>query len=299
MTPGERIALITESARLLEAREWPELDLILRQFGLRTSDAGQWNSKYAYVIEMIDDAADAALRQLHTFLVGESDTTTVAQPWAQGQLKLFMSHLAVHQEFVGQVGSLLGWDGVSAFVAHTSIEPSQEWQEVIEACLRSCDAMVVFLHKGFHESMWCDQEVGFGLARLIPILPVVIDVMPYGFISKFQIMNGKDKEPWELRKAIAEWLIGTPSAQAAMTEGIVTAFERSGSYDRTRRLMWLMKRLPRFTPHQLERLLQATESNDQVKEANFDWQPVPDVIHDLIVQHGGRVPAPAEDAPPF
>ena len=80
MTPGERIALITESARLLEAREWPELDLILRQFGLRTSDDGQWNSKYAYVIEMIDPAADAALRQLHTFLVGESDTTTVAQP---------------------------------------------------------------------------------------------------------------------------------------------------------------------------------------------------------------------------
>jgi hypothetical protein len=246
---------------------------------------------------MIDDAPEADLRRLHSFLVGESGTPTVAQPWAQGQVKLFMSHLAVNQEFVGQVGSFVGWDGVSAFVAHTSIEPSREWQEVIEACLRSCDAMVVFLHKGFHESMWCDQEVGFGLARLIPILPVVIDVMPYGFMSKFQILNGNDKTYFQLGTAISDWLVATPSAQAAMTEGVVTAFERSGSFDRTRRLVGFLKRLPRFTPDQLKRLLDATESNDQVHHASVDWKPAPEVIRELIVQHGGRVPEPADEAP--
>ena len=137
-----------------------------------------------------------------------------------------MSHLAVHQEFVGKVGLHLGFDGVSAFVAHTSIEPSKEWQEVIETSLRSCDAMAIFLHKGFHESLWCDQEVGFALARRVPVLPISFDIMPYGFISKFQLQKGTGKTPGQLADAITDWLIATPTAQAAMTEGIVTAFKR-------------------------------------------------------------------------
>src|SRR5262249_42080402 len=82
------------------------------------------------------------------------------QPSRQGQFRLFMSHLAIHEEFVGAVGANLGRYGVSSFVAHVSIEPSEEWQNVIESALRSCDAMAVFLHTGFHERYWCCQEVG-------------------------------------------------------------------------------------------------------------------------------------------
>jgi hypothetical protein len=298
VTPGERITLIRESARLLATRDWSDIDLVLQQFGLPIDNSSH-GGEYQYVLDMIAKAPDADLRQLHSFLVGESGTPFVAQPWAEGQLKLFMSHLAIHQEFVGQVGSALGWEGVSAFVAHTSIEPSREWQAVIEACLRSCDAMVVFLHKGFHESMWCDQEVGFGLARQIPILPIVIDIMPYGFMSKFQIMGGKDKTPWLLALEITDWLVGTPSVQTAITEGIVTAFERCPSYGMTRQLTALLQRLPRFTPDQLERLLRAAESNEEILNAGVDWRPAPEVIRELVAQHGGRAPEPVDDEVPF
>ena len=53
ITPGERISLITESGRLLEARDWPEIDLILGQFNMRTQDEGNWDGKYNYVIDML------------------------------------------------------------------------------------------------------------------------------------------------------------------------------------------------------------------------------------------------------
>lgn len=303
VNPADRIALITESARLLAAREWTDLDLILRQHNLRTSDDAP-AGPYAYVISMVEDAKDADLVALHSYLVGDNaDAPSEAQPWEQGHLRLFMSHLATHQEFVGNVSYLLSFEGVSGFVAHTSIDPSREWQSVIETALRSCDAMVILLHKGFHESMWCDQEVGFALARRIPVLPVAIDRMPYGFMSKFQALKAGGLQAGQLAPQLTNWLTSTPTAQAAMTEGLVNAFGRSGSYDSTRRLLKLLQRMPRFTPEQLDKLDSATKSNDQVRDANLSGVMVPEIIQKLIVQHGGTTARSStsffSDEPPF
>lgn len=252
---------------------------------------------------MIDRSDDADLRELHSCLVGQGDDApTEAQPWEQGHLRLFMSHLATHQEYVGQVAYILSFDGVSAFVAHTSIEPSREWQSVIETALRSCDAMVVFLHAGFHESNWCDQEVGFALARRIPVMPLAIDTMPYGFMSKFQAMKANGVVPQLLGPKITEWSASTPTAQAAITERLVTAFGRSGSYDRTRRVVTMLEKMPRFTPAQLESLDDAARTNGQVKDANLAGVMVPKIVQALIVQHGGTTQqsnTTFSDEPPF
>jgi hypothetical protein len=238
---------------------------------------------------MIQDAQDDLLHELHQYLVGETgDVPTGAQPWGQGQLKLFMSHLAVQQAFVGQVGQHLNWYGVSSFVAHVSIEPSEEWQSVIEAALRSCDAMAVFLHRGFHESLWCDQEVGFVIARRAPVLPIAIEPMPYGFMGKLQAARCQPGEdPWNVSQRVLQWLIRTPSAQTAMAEGLVTSFERSGSYDNTRRVFGMLKDMPVFTPVQLQRLETATKDNDQVGNAVFGPDAISDLIRKLIIERGG------------
>jgi hypothetical protein len=299
VTPGQRITLIKECAQLLAVREWYEIDLVLRTFDFPTDDNSHGGT-LPYVIDMMEGSPDASIQALHSYLVGEDASGPAdSDPWAHGQLKLFVGHLAIHQEFVGQVGNALLADGVSAFIAHTSIEPSKEWELVIESALRTCDAMAVFLHRGFHASKWCDQEVGFGLARRVPTLPIIIDETPYGFMSKYQAIKGRDLNAGQLAIKITDWLMATPTAQAAMTEGLVTALERSGTYDRTRRLIALLKTVPRFTPQQLERLSQAVQVNDQVRDASADWVPVPHVINELIARHGGRVPVPATDEPPF
>jgi hypothetical protein len=52
-------------------------------------------------------------------------------------------------------------------------------------------------------------------------------------------------------------------------------------------------------PGMLERLSQAAKTNDQVRDATADWTPVPHIINQMILKHGGRVPAPATDEPSF
>jgi TIR domain len=173
LTPGERISLIRESATLLDKQEWSEIDLVLEQHGLRTSDGGVWDTKSAYITDMIKNASNGDLAKLHEYLIGEVTSSPARQsPWSGERLRLFCSHLAQHKQIVGQVGDCLARYGIEPFIAHDSIEPSKEWVSVIEAALTDCDAMVVFLHSGFRESHWCDQEVGWAFGRKRPILPL-------------------------------------------------------------------------------------------------------------------------------
>jgi hypothetical protein len=261
VTPGQRITFITECGRLLAAQGWYEIDIMLKACGCPIDKNNARGGKLQYAIAMLEASSDGSLQALHSYLVSGDANAPADGPWVQGQLKLFVGHLAIHQEFVGQVGNALSADGVCAFVAHTSIEPSKEWEVVIESALRTCDAMAVFLHAGFHASSWCDQEVGFGLARRVPTVPIIIDEKPYGFMSKYQAIRGSGLNAGQLAIKITDWLITTPTAQAAVAEGLVTAIERAANDDHIHRLIALLASIPHLTPQQFKRLLQVREAH--------------------------------------
>jgi hypothetical protein len=290
MDPGQRVELLKEAATLLAKREWAELDLILDQFGFGTTDFWEGDDKFAYAIAMTKVGENGALYKLHQYLTGESKEAPIGpQPWEQGRFRLFMSHLAKHQNLVGAIADPLASYGISAFVAHDTIEPSAEWQDVIEAALRSCDAMAVFLHDGVHESWWCDQEIGFAMARRVPILPLKYDLDPYGFIGKFQAEKCIGLTPGQVADRIVDWLVRTPSAHAHWADGLAWALENSGSYDNTRRIMRVLEQIPSFTPEQMRRLESATRDNNQVSDAVLDQVPVPKRIQNLITARGGSL----------
>ena len=220
------------------------------------------------------------------------------EPWERGGLRLFMSHLAIHQEYVGNVGRMASTAGVNSFVAHTSIQPSREWQSVIETALRTCDAMVVFLHAGFDQSPWCDQEVGFALGREIPILPLAFDLFPYGFLSKFQAEKVREQQPWDVGTRILDWLSAArlqPEARERFVEGLVTSFEQINSWDGARRTAARLETVAQFTEPQLQRLAQAAADNPEIYNAGAGRRgvTVPDVIEELVKRHaGGGAPGP-------
>jgi TIR domain len=295
MNPGERIRLITEAAELLAKRDASEQDLILGQFGMNTTEQWDGDAK-SYAIAMIQYSPDDSLRELHQFLTGHIDLVGVSSgphPWKNRGLRLFMSHLAKHQGEVGRVAFMLAKDGIDAFVAHTSIDPSLQWQDVIESALRSCDAMAVFLHDGFRESDWCDQEVGFAMSRNVPVLPLRFDLNPYGFMGKLQAENCSDlaRYPHYFDTAytaawrILAWLHRTPTLQDAMTESLVSAFESSNGFDQTSRLFRLLEKRPTFERQQLKRLREAAKKNSQVRKALLGGAP--DRVENLVARHGG------------
>jgi hypothetical protein len=114
------------------------MDLILEQFKMITRD--EWDGdKKSYSLAMIRYSQDDDLGQLHQYLTGHGELEGITDgphPWRDGGLRLFMSHLAIHQAEVGKIADRLALYGVDGFMAHTSIEPSAEWQDVIESAER-------------------------------------------------------------------------------------------------------------------------------------------------------------------
>src|SRR5262249_54560409 len=96
-----------------------------------------------------------------------------------------------------------------AFVAHEDIEPSLEWQDVIEEALKTCGAMVAWLTPDFPTSDWTDQEIGYCLARETLVIPVRVGLDPYGFVGKYQGLQGvptAEGDPFAISTAIVEVL---------------------------------------------------------------------------------------------
>lgn len=303
MNTAQRIDTKKEIATLLGQREWAEVDLVLDEHGLPTTDNWQGDTHYQYVIEMLRRAPDELIWELHSYVTGGAIAVSPgAEPWRPGELRLFMSHLAVHQAYVSRVADYLEDWGVSAFVAHVSIEASEEWQAVIETALLTSDAVAVFLHNGFKESNWCDQEVGFAMARRVPVLPLNIELNPYGFMGKLQAERCVGLKPRQVGDKIVHWLVRTPSAQAAMAEGLVKSLEGAPSYDHARAVYGMLTEIPSYTPAQLQRLDAACRSNGQVLDANLSGTPIPELVRALIKERGDTPPVahdPLRDEPPF
>lgn len=307
VTPGQRVDLIRECATLLEGRDWDEIDLILKSFKLPTSDYAP-NGQRSYVMQMVQDEPDNALVDLHGYLTGKAGGPAGPEPWTRGRLKLFASHLVEHREFVGNIGNYLAGYGVHTFVAHDSITPSMEWRNVIEAALQTCDAMAVFLHPGFRESEWCDQEVGWALGQRIPALPLTFGIDPYGFLGKFQAERCEAQNLTIVGSKVMSWLLRTKSTHTALAEGLVWAFENSNSFNRTRSLVPALEQIRSYTPDQLTRIEKATRDNNQIAEAfivsdSHTRESAPKRIARLLEDRGATTPSPVDDPwttePPF
>jgi hypothetical protein len=196
-----------EIAKRLSVETWPVIDLTLKQFGLPWSDI--WSGQNdAYVIEMTGKASDETLIELakHLGFILEFPAASHIEPafWRKGMFRLFISHLAVHKQWASHLQEALLPYGISAFVAHSDIEPATEWQDQIETALLTCDALVALLHEKFHESKWTDQEIGFAMGRPVPVCSVHFGETPYGFIGRFQAFNGAKLEPADLAAQLFE-----------------------------------------------------------------------------------------------
>jgi TIR domain len=145
--------------------------------------------KVSFEVEVLEDTD---WREESGLLIGAKKQVpekTLSHIWGDKEyFRLFVSHKAEVKAQVATLKTGLGKFGVSCFVAHVDIHPTKEWQDEIENALESMDGFVALLTPDYHDSSWTDQEVGFALARRVPIIAVRMGKVPYGFIGKFQAL---------------------------------------------------------------------------------------------------------------
>jgi hypothetical protein len=198
--------------------------------------------------------------------------------------RLFISHTSAHKQQVGLLSSALLTHGISGFVAHDSISPTEQWQDVIVSALRQCEALAAYLTSDFPQSYWTDQEVGVAVARDLLVLPLAVDINPYGFIGRIQAMPASGVEPRMLADRIAAALRVNPRTKVAMAEAVAERFVQAYSYDNARDEFAKVQQVPgdAWTPDLAAKLRQAVLENSQLRDATVGTQPLPALVDELL-----------------
>ena len=189
--------------------------------------------------------------------------------WKPGQLRLFISHRDVHKSVAKTFANALETYGISAFVAHDTIEPMAAWKDEIVKGLETMEVMLVFVTDDFHQSTWCNQEVGFALGRQVPIVSLKLQSKdPDGFIGDRQALKvSLDKmleSASEIYRLLAEKLGNKTRLQSALIE----AFIEAPCFNETKlRFERLASVVTSLSDDEVARIIRGFANNDQLHNA--------------------------------
>jgi TIR domain len=288
MKPAERIPLLKKLATALSDEEapWSERELVLRQFGFRCTDDREWEngyevgpSLYEVVLSHLENSGtDEGLLELERYLDpadGEQLVPASAGPgpWKnEGSFRIFISHTHPNAAFAAAIKKHLEQFSIESFVAHNDIEPSEKWMRVIESALLTCHAAIALMTPDFRESKWCDQEVGFCLARSLLVVPLMHGPDPHGFLSEVQgVKLRSDTSGQSAATDVLRILASRDKTRDRMAPSVVRFYAASKNFESTRQAFTLLTRIPKeaWTPEMVHEVERAAKDNYQVKAANL------------------------------
>jgi hypothetical protein len=276
--PAERIPLLKKLAQALaDLNDWEEIDLVLSEHSIDTSH-GTRSDAYRWVLSKLKTwADDDTLLELERYFAPSGETSATppvltddAGVWKANRFRLFISHTHLNAAFAGKIKARLGRYLIDSFVAHADLKPSVEWQGTIEKSLLSCQAAVALVTPDFHDSQWCDQEIGYCLARGILVVPIMRGAAPRGFLGKYQAMQVKESQSaLFVADRLFEVLATRPETQAHMAASIVQRYAKSESFESTRESYALLRQLPKeaWTMALIAKAELAANSNEQISKA--------------------------------
>jgi hypothetical protein len=207
------------------------------------------------VAEDHDWRQESGLLVTTTSIIAPNSVTRI---WGDKGFRLFLSHKAEVKKETAGLKEKLGRFGVSAFVAHEDINPSRAWQTEIENALHSMDAFAALMTDDFHDSDWTDQEVGFALARGVPVIAVKLGRDPYGFLGKFQALSAD----WDgATLGIVKLLLRNDR----MLSAYVQALRDCRSWDVGNMLADALPGIERASDQQIDELVAAANDNTEVR----------------------------------
>lgn len=296
LAPGEKITLIKRTAQALADEDWPDIDVTLRTFEIPDVEH-PGGSQYDYVLIRLAEGSDSALVSLHAYLYPDASTAPAAEglgPWQTGHFRLFVSHAHEHRGIAGEIRSrLLPW-AIDSFVAHDAIEPSREWEDEIESALGTADAIAALLTPEFVKSSWCDQEIGYCLARGIPVIPLLHGSMPHGFIGKFQGLRTEGQSAWGIAPSLFKILASHEGLREKMVWPIIQRYVHSQNFDGTREAFELLKSIPaeKWNQEMIRAVEKDALQNKQVTDAfpRRDSRPMPQAVSAYLDGLLNRIP---------
>ena len=184
--------------------------------------------------------------------------------WGGSGLRFFISHSHVDKVKAAELKEHLESLGAQAFVAHEDIKPTLHWQHEMRDALESMHVLVALLTKDFRKSKWTDQEVGYAISSTVPVIPIRMEVSPYGFMGEVQALRGNDSaETWAF--TLLEYAFQHDDLAPPCFTTILNAVKRCRSYKIADIVLRDVAPLFRhWTPGRTRKFVRAYNENPQV-----------------------------------
>lgn len=191
--------------------------------------------------------------------------------WRPGEIRLFISHRDNHKVAAKSLANALKSYGISAFVAHDTIEPMTTWQKEIIKGLQTMEVMLAFITDDFDDSAWTNQEVGFALGRNIPVVSLKLEKGgPSGLIGATQALRGDLANPTASAPMVYRLLTKKLGNEGRMNTALITAFVQSKSYvDAKERFDRMSSALTTLSEDQIAQITRGFEENGQLYGSGY------------------------------
>lgn len=193
------------------------------------------------------------------------------QPLKLKPIRGFLGYSTADKEMAGRIKDNLEFYGIEIFLAHETLEISDEWRETILGELKECDFYIALVSQNFKESEWTDQEFGSALARNVPIYPLGFGLKPYGFFEKFQSSLISLAKLQENCEKIAKKLAHDERVSSIFKRDLIKKFALSKSFHEAGSLARLFHEFPTHTEEDMQQILSASIKNSQIY-CSFDAQ---------------------------
>ena len=214
MRISDKLALIDKIGRELQSRfSYSDIDVFLAEFGVTAPNSVTANSKWVYSKTALQGQSEETILRIARELELTHGTSAIAdltppRNWKQTSLfRLFISHISEDKVKATRLKECLAPYGIAGFVAHEDIHPTLEWQDEIMRGLNTMDAMVAIHTRGFSQSTYTQQEVGFALGRGVKVISFEMGEQPTGFISRRQSLPRRSRTAEEIAEEINRLLL--------------------------------------------------------------------------------------------
>lgn len=189
--------------------------------------------------------------------------------WELGLARVFISHRDKYKSQTRELADALQDYGMSCFVAHETIPADEEWQKIILGGLDTMEAMVAFITDDFHESYWTMQEVGFAVARGVPIIALKVEKQdPPGFIAHKQALKGRIDTQIKNAENLYPLIGSKLRKKERFDEILINSFCKSQDFNQTKHRFERMKNtIKAITYEQGTQISIAFQKNDQLHRA--------------------------------
>ena len=270
-------SLDRDALRAAVSHEWAKLPRSRRaRVTERISHAAVAGSTSTDLLSCLDDQTLGQLGQF--FDVGEP----APAGWSEPGLRIFASHLSSTRGRFVALKNTFALFGANLFFAHDDINGGALWQRSLLDALQTMDALLAIHSPGFHASAYCNQEVGFALARSVPIVSLMDGEPPCGFIGEAQGFPYREDQV----RAFVSRALTTISARspARFSVAIARTLKRATDYAHADMLTEQLVGCGMVTAEAMDQINLAVRFNDQVYESGNVTR-----LAELAARHGYEV----------